>query len=52
MNTYAGDRCGAEGIAVIRDRCSEISDTKVRIADEADWCDCSFGFTALLCERT
>lgn len=35
MKTYAGDRCGAEGIAVIRDLCSEISDTKVRIADEA-----------------
>jgi hypothetical protein len=33
MNASGLDRCSAEGIAVIRDRCSEISDTKVRVAD-------------------
>jgi hypothetical protein len=36
MNDSAPDRCGAEGIPVIRDQCSKISDTKVRIADGAD----------------
>jgi hypothetical protein len=36
MNTSEPDRCGSEGKAVIRDRCSEISDLKVRVADFAD----------------
>jgi hypothetical protein len=34
MNGFDLDRCGAEGKAVICDRCSEISDPKIRGADK------------------
>lgn len=33
MNASGPDHCSAEGIAVFRDRCSEISELKFRIAE-------------------
>jgi hypothetical protein len=46
---------GDGGIRDIIDRFWRISSVRGFVSgvrDEADWCDCSFGFTALLCERT
>ena len=36
MNAAVPDRCGAAGIAVIPDQCSEIQDPEVRIADDGE----------------